>query len=61
MRAKAKDLPASAAPNSERYVQPSGDEPLDEVEWAVVRALAAIIEKEIREELRADKPKDRSE
>jgi hypothetical protein len=39
--------PAATRP---RYVPPAGDEPLDEIELALVRALVEIIAKDIRNE-----------
>lgn len=43
------------------YVPPTGDEPLDAVEWAIVRGLAAIFVKQIREELAAERDHDRQD
>jgi hypothetical protein len=44
------DLTVGAA--KPRYVPPTGDEPLDDNEWAFVRALVRIIVRELREEVR---------
>jgi hypothetical protein len=44
--------------NSARHVPPADDEPLDAVELALVRALAAIIVRNIREEAVAAKAKN---
>ena len=40
------------------YCPPVGDEPLDEIERAVIRALVSILAREIREELEAERQHD---
>ncbi len=41
--------------STQLYVPPSGDEPLDDIELALVRALVGIIVRELREEAVADR------
>jgi hypothetical protein len=41
------------------YVPPADDEPLDEIELALVRTLGRIFAREIREELIAEQREDR--
>jgi hypothetical protein len=41
--------------NMPLYVPPTGDEPLDAIELALVRALVGIIVRDIREEAVADR------
>jgi hypothetical protein len=37
-----------------RYVPPTDDEPLDQIQWAIVRALVPVIAETIRQQLIAE-------